>query len=125
MGHWTITWQGTEHSSDDFTLEELGATEKASGTPWSVSNPLREVTVARAWLAVVLVRGGMDDAEVAAQLDTLTLGRIKDAFAYVADDTDIPVGEDTPAPLVLSSATSSSGVSDAGSGHRKKRAASA
>lgn len=106
---WRITFAGVDMTSDDFTIGELGEVEKVSGVPWSIANPLREVKVARAFLAVALLRSGVPDREVAAHLEKVTLRKLKHAFSYEPDEDQ--EGEEEPDPsdrdLGLSSQPSS------------------
>ena len=83
---WLVRWDNVEMSSDDFLIEDLESVEKATGVPWSVANPLREIKVARAFLAVALLRAGKSESEVAAALGKVTLGTLKTAFDYKPDD---------------------------------------
>jgi hypothetical protein len=77
-------------STDDLTLNELETAEKVAGVPWSVMNPLRSTKVARALLALLLIRqhlsSGMDQAaaeekalEMAGQV---TGAQLSDAFTF-------------------------------------------
>ena len=84
---WMIKYQGQTLDSDDFTIEELGEVERASGEPWSVVNPLRSVKVARAFLAVLMLRT-MDKDEVPSALKALTLKKMRTAFEYRSDEED-------------------------------------
>lgn len=119
---WVMRWGGQEIVSDDFTLGELGRIEDETGVPWSTLNPLREMKVARAFLGIALERTGGD----AAELDGLTLGRIKAVFDF-RPDVPFPGGgeADDDGPLALSSGGSSRGASAGSAGARAKRAKSA
>lgn len=130
---WLIKIRGSEVSSDDFTLEELEAVEKASGTPWSVLNAYREIRVAKAMLAVVLVRLGVPDTLMVKELSALTLRDIKSAFVWVpdeddgggggGDDDDDPLDPTPPPPPT--SQKSSAGASSVTTGRPKKHAVAA
>lgn len=116
---WLITWDGKQYESDDFLLDDLDAIEKATGEPWSVSNPLRHAKTAKEFLRVVLrVAGEPDD-----RIDGLTLRDIKAAFDY---RPDAPLGGggdgdgDDEAPLDQSSGGSSRGAAAGTTGPRKK-----
>ena len=91
---WLIRVGDGEVSSDDFTIAELGEVEAAAGEPWSVANPLRSVKIARAFLAVALLRLGRTQDQTADELEALTLRTLKGAFVYVPDDDD-----EEPAPV--------------------------
>jgi hypothetical protein len=94
---WLIKFGGVELDSDDFTIEELGEVEKVSGVPWSLANPLREISVAKAFLAVVLLRTGTSERDLMKELEALTLGKIKRSFEWVDDGSD-QEGEEEPDP---------------------------
>jgi len=83
---WLIHIDGQTVESDDFLIEDLEQIEKATGVPWSISNPLKEIKVAKAFLATAMLRIGKSNEEVAAALKTVTLGTIKNAFDYKPDD---------------------------------------
>jgi len=119
---WIMRVPGGEVSSDDFTLDELELVEKQTGTPWSISNPLRSVAVARAFLKVAVVKSGGSPQDV----DKYTLRELKNRFDFRADDDDDEAtgeGVDAPPPLARTSRESSSGAASAIAGHRKRRAA--
>jgi len=122
---WIVKWQGEEYSSDDFTLDELGRIEKESGTAWSVLNPLRTASVAKAFLRVVLARAGED----AGRVEKLTAGQLKWAFDFRPDEEPgkAPAASDgdDAVPLDTTSPDSSPGEVADFRGSRKKRAASA
>lgn len=83
---WLVRWDDVELNSDEFLIEDLESVEKSTGVPWSVCNPFREVKVARAFLAVALLRAGKTENEVADALGRVTLGTLKSAFDYKPDD---------------------------------------
>lgn len=128
---WEITYQGNHLNSDDFTLDELEAVEKASGVPWSILNAYREVRVAKALLAVLLVRLGQSDAQMTDTLTKLTMRDIKNVFTWIPEDGEEKNNEvDDSDPLEQTnlrqiSPNSSTGVSGITTGPRKKRANSA
>lgn len=113
--------------SDDMTVEELGEVERISGTPWSIANPLREVTVAKAFAAVVLLRSGVPEKEVPARLTTLTARDLKNAFEWVEDDAEAEGEHEEPdpsAPPPAPTTPASSPGARAGAGRRPSRAGS-
>lgn len=118
---WVMRWKGQEIVSDDFTLDELGRIEKETGVPWSTLNPLREMKVARSFLSIALERTGGDPAD----LDGLTLGRIKAVFDFRPDEPFPGDEEADDGPLAQSSDASSPGASGGSTGPRRKRAVSA
>jgi hypothetical protein len=93
---WIIKWQGQEFSSDDFLLEDLAEVEKSTGTPWSTANPYREVSVAKAFLAVAMLRQGASEKEVVEELKKVTLKTLKTSFVYYADEDEGPPEEVDP-----------------------------
>jgi hypothetical protein len=114
---WITRWDGVEHSSDDLTLGDLDRLEQQTGVPWSALNPLREIKVAKAFLALV---SGQD-------VEAMTLGQIKAAFDWRPDlplpGADQDGDPDDAAPLeVPSSPASSSGASGPSAGHRGRPA---
>ena len=82
---WVIRFEDIETTSDEFLIEDLESVEKSTGEPWSVANPLRSVKVAKAFLAVVLLRAGRSEDEVVAALAKVTLALLKHAFEYRPD----------------------------------------
>ncbi len=115
---WIIRWNGKEHSSDDFTIADLGAIEKATGTPWSTCNVLRDVKVARAFLAVVMLHEGASEDEVADALGKVTLRTLKSAFEWRVDGEEEEHEEVDPSaqpPNSTSVASSIGGGATAGS----------
>jgi len=85
---WVIKWNDSETTSDDFLVEDLEAIEKATQTPWSIANPLKSISVARAFLAVAMVRAGSTDKEAEAELKKITLKTLKTTFEYRVDEDD-------------------------------------
>ena len=121
---WLITVDGVKFNSDDMTVEELGEVEKISGVPWSIANPLREVTVAKAFVAVALLR--VDGDHAADKLAGLTLRDLKDAFEWVDDEGQGVEEElDPSAPPPPSTSRNSSASGQAGGGRRAKHVKSA
>lgn len=121
---WIVQWGGQRVSSDDFTLGDLIALEKETGTPWSGLNPLREVKVAVAFLRVAVGRLGGDPDEA----DSATLKQLKHVFAFEPDEPwpgDGEDGEDDDGPLGLKGPGSSPGAPAASTGDRAKPAKSA
>lgn len=120
---WIVQWDGQRVSSDDFTLDDLIALEKETGTPWSALNPMREVKIARAFLRTAIKHSGGDPDEA----DKATLRRLKHVFEFEEDEPwpgDAEGAEDD-APLDLKGRGSSPGAPDASTGARPKRARSA
>jgi len=87
---WVVRWRDQTYSSLDLTLDEVEAIEKVSDLPWSLANPLARVAAARAFLAVFLMRDGLNDDQIRDQLNTLRLRDISGAFEYVPDEPDLP-----------------------------------
>lgn len=97
---WNIRHNGMSFSSDDFLIEDLAEIESATGVPWSVANPLREIKVAKAFLAAAMLRSGRSDVEVETALKMLTLKHLKKAFAFVVDEDDEGETDAEPDPSV-------------------------
>ena len=87
---WLIKVGDKTVESDDFTIGDLEEIEKATATPWSIANPLRDIKVARAFLATAMLREGVADREVEQALRTITLRSLKNTFAFKPDDEDEP-----------------------------------
>lgn len=107
---WLIRHQGMEFSSDDFLIEDLGAVEKATGESWAIANPLRNVAVAKAFLAAAMLRTGRPEAEVESALTLVKLRQLKKAFTYVDDDgeeedEEVDPSAPTPSPTSVNSST--------------------
>lgn len=114
---------GATASSDQFTLSDLGEIEDVTGEPWSTQNPMRSLKSAKAFLKAAYRANMLAEADV----DLLTLGRLKSMFDWV-DDKPWPGGDDggdDAAPLDRSSSGSSPGASGASTGGRAKRGKSA
>lgn len=116
---WIVRWGGERVTSDDFTLDDLIALEKETGTPWSALNPLREIRIARAFLRVAINRTGGDPDDA----DRATLGRLKHVFEFEEDQPWPGGGEgsDDDGPLDLKARGSSPGASAGSTGGRAKR----
>ena len=93
---WIIRWEETEISSDDFLIEDLESIEKATGQPWSILNPYRDVKVAKAFLAVALLRAGKNEQQIELALRVVSLGTLKTTFDYKPDDEVEVVQDETP-----------------------------
>lgn len=125
---WLIRHNGVEFSSDDFLIEDLQTIEESTGTPWSIANPVREIKVARAFLAVAMLRSGRSEAEVEAMLANITLKALRAAFELVPDTMADVVGSDAvdPSPPNRNPTTPGSSSGRTGKGGRpRKRASSA
>jgi hypothetical protein len=105
---WLIKYHGMEFNSDDFLIEDLGEIEKATGEPWSISNPYRTVAVARAFLAMAMIRTGRPTAEVEATMNLITLRSLKTAFEHVEDSEEEQEERDPSAPTPNSTSPDSS-----------------
>lgn len=121
-----MTWvvslpDGQKVESDDFTLADLIAIEKETGTPWSILNPYKDGSVAIAFYRTAL-RMTDGDPKVA---DSATLKDLKRMFEFVPDEPIPSNGEGEEVPLDLKAASSSIGAQSGTAGHRRKRAASA
>lgn len=120
---WLIKIDGHEVSSDDLTLDDLDALEKATGTPWSALNPWRHATHAREFIRRALVLSGVPQEDADARADNLRLSDIKGAFDFV-DDTTGEREASPDIPLGRSSRSSSRGGPRGSGGPRRKPAGS-
>lgn len=114
---WNIRIPGGQVvSSDDFLIEDLGSIEKATGESWAVLNPMRSSAVAKAFLAVAMLRSGRTEAEVETALQLVTLKKLKSAFTYIDDEEaeQEEVDPSVPSPS-RTSGSSSHGSSTPGS----------
>lgn len=125
---WIITLHGRSCSSDEFTLADLEAAEKAAGQPWSLLNPLASIPVARAFAGIALRMQAVDDVDAA--LEAMTAGDLKRAFRFVEDEPIPGDGqEDGEFPLDrapgTSTRSSSPGAPEGTPGGRRKHAGNA
>jgi len=116
---WLIKHNGVVFDSDDFTIADLGEIEKATDVPWSIANPLREIKVARAFLAVALLRSGRTDKEVEKALALITLKALKRSFELVpeVDKGESPEVDDSDPLSEGSTFHSSSSTAPGAVGH--------
>lgn len=105
---WRVRWEGFEIDSDDFTVAELGDIETTTGTSWALAIPWASVPVAKAFLAVAMLRAGLSQEQTAEELEKLTWRALKAAFSRI-DEADDGGGEPDPLPSSRSSAGSSRG----------------
>jgi hypothetical protein len=123
---WIVTFDGVQLDADDMTVEELGEVERISGVPWSIANPLREVKVAKAYIAVALLRTGRDKSEVASRLAALRQRDLKGVFDWREDDQEgqgeqeeLDPSDPPPAPTSASSSPSEPPVAGRRAKHAK------
>lgn len=88
-----MTWiirlpDGRQVESDDFTLDDLDRTEKATGVPWATFNPWRDAKVCREFLRTAYLHLGMPQEDADAAVAATTLRDAKRMFDYRPDDTD-------------------------------------
>lgn len=95
-GHWVCRLEGhPDVTTDDLTLDELEMAERASGVPYTLMDPHLSVKVAKALLAVMLVRakrqGGMPqqqaEDEALAVAGGLRVEKLHHAFTFVPPTT--------------------------------------
>ena len=83
---WLIHLHGATYSSLDLTLDEVEAMERLAAQPWPLLNPMRNITAAKAYLAVFMLRdGSIDDATIMDKLGGLTMADLVGAFEFVDD----------------------------------------
>lgn len=81
------SWQAT----DDLTGAELEAIEKATGTPWSLINPLRRLGDYRSIVAAFVMRGDdMTDDELVAWFNARSTTQLAAGLVEVAADATLP-----------------------------------
>lgn len=71
---------GTWHSTEDLTFEELEAIERTTGEPWVAQNPYRSLGSYRAIVGAFAIRQGMSDDDIKTWLNGL---KAKDLAAGV------------------------------------------
>ena len=93
---WLVKFQGEELNTEDLTLDELEAVQKATAsatgdiTPWILLNPVEDMAVAKAFLALSLVKSGLEDDVARSKVGALTLREIKGAFEFIQPGADLP-----------------------------------
>jgi hypothetical protein len=120
---WIVKIDGNEASSDDFLLDDLSYVERVAKTPWSLANPYKDITVAKAFLRLALIRSGVSDEDADERLKTLSLGELKTAFDFVDDNAGGQQGK-SQGPTTTTSRSSSGGARKGSAGPRKKSASS-
>lgn len=82
-GYWTVTLQGYPPvDTQDLTLDEIEAAEKACGVPYTLMDPRESVRIARALFVVCMVRGGMDEDKALKAAGQLRLAVLHGAFTW-------------------------------------------
>lgn len=76
---------GTWHSTEDLTFEELEAIETTTDTPWIALNPYRSLACFRALVGAFAVRAGIADSDLSSWLNGL---KAKDIAAAVRVNND-------------------------------------
>lgn len=117
-GSWLLTLEGyPQVSTDDLTLDELEAAEKACGVPYTLMDPHVSVRIAKALLGVVLTRAnlgaGMSQADAEDKalqtVGKLPVRRLHGAFIYVAPEKPAARAGGAPADPPVSAPTSDAG----------------
>lgn len=120
-GSWLVQLEGyPELDTDQLTLDELEVAERACATPYTLMDPHVSVRIAKALLAMVLLRHNLDrglpqaEAEDAALKATgkLTTAKLHGAFTYLPAQVKralAPATGGEPADPPVSAATSVGG----------------
>ena len=103
--------------SDDFTLDDLDAIEKATGQPWSTLNPWRDAKVAREFIRTAYRHTGITDEQADDATRRIALRHVKSLFEHRPDEplSDEPAKDDG-GPLDRKRHRSSTGAPPAGDG---------
>ena len=121
---WIIRIDGFEVDSDDFLLDDLDWVERHTGSFWSILNPWKHASHARAFTRVALVRSGVPEADADERVAALTLRDIKGAFDFREDGEAAGDGSPGKDPTAPNSPSSSRGGRGSSSGRRKRPASS-
>lgn len=111
-GSWTLRLEGhPEVSTDDLTLDEVEVAERACRVPYTLMDPHASVRVAKALLAVLMVKAGATEEEALARAGKLPLRQLHGAFTYVRPTSPAAAvaGGEGPADPPSSAATSTAG----------------
>lgn len=98
---------GSWHSSDDLTGNELEAIESATATPWSILNPFREIGAYRAIVTAFAIRTGMGDADIVDWFNNRT-NRQLEAGLKLDEGDDMPGSFEDGIPKVVADERSTS-----------------
>lgn len=89
MADWLVKLEGEVLlNTEDLTFEELEALEQVTGTGWAFLFPNNDAKVAKALLALALVRSGMDDTAAKDKVAALTRREFRDSFERITDEAN-------------------------------------
>lgn len=112
-GSWLVSLEGyPEVTTDELTLDELETAERACGVPYTLMDPHVSVRIAKALLAVLLIKAGATEDDALKQAGKLTVRKLHGAFTYLPPEKPRPAAasSDTePADPPPSAPTSVSG----------------
>lgn len=110
-GSWLVQLEGYPAvSTDDLTLDELEVAERACNVPYTLMDPHVSIRIAKALLAVLLVKAGATEDEALTAAGKLPVKRLHGAFTYVPPTKPAPTtAGSVPADPPLSAATSPAG----------------
>jgi len=111
-GSWLLRLDGyPEVSTDDLTLDELEVAERACNVPYTLMDPHASVRIAKAMLAVLLIKAGATEDEAIRKAGKLPVAKLHGAFTYVRPTKPAPAAAagGAPADPPLSAATSPAG----------------
>lgn len=110
---------GSWHNTDDLTGFEVEAISDATGTPWSVLNPFRNISDYRAIVTAFAARDEISDADIIEWFKERSLRSLDEGLKIAGpDDDDRPTEYEDGIPLAeggtstTSSATSPDHPSD-------------
>lgn len=98
-------------STDDLTVAELEAVEKAADTPWSILNPLRSIPAYRALVGAFCIRKGMPDEETKKWFEARTQSQMLEGVKWV-DTDDLPTTFEDGIPKAEDDTSTNGSVGD-------------
>src|SRR4051812_19673961 len=106
---WLVRFEGEVLNTEDLTLDELGAIEEATGVPWITINPVTSIPVAKALLAMCLIKGGVSDEVAREKVGQYRIKDINNVFDLVESGADLPSDwvDGQPDPKVAAEAATS------------------
>jgi hypothetical protein len=94
-----VDGQQLQLNTNRLTLDDLDTAEQVSGIPWPLLHPLRSAKVAKALLALLLMRaGGVAEDDAIKRAGALTPEELVDAFTFVPPERPLPATGEAPDP---------------------------
>lgn len=119
---WLVKFEGEVLNTEDLTLDELEAIETATSVPWITFNPVTSVPVAKALLALCLVKSGLSDDVAREKVGQYRVRDLKDVFELVDAGADLPGswvdGQPDPKAAAGEATSGSSGPGETSDGPR-------